>query len=196
MAVVCALVAIGGFAPTYWLQLAARTFVRPPLFHLHGALFTAWTLLLLSQTILAVQGRLDHHRAWGLVGISLAALSRHLPAPAQRVLDLDREVARRLPPQLAFGLRDIADQTRRVTGPARADAVRHGAAGNASGLGHHLAHAVAGAATDVEGFVHALPGLLLEPNERADMGVGQIGHMDDSRAHRNHRASDSRRPAR
>ena len=63
MAVVCALVAIGGFAPTYWLQLAAGTF---------DALFTAWTLLLLSQTILAVQGRLDHHRAWGLVGISLA----------------------------------------------------------------------------------------------------------------------------
>ena len=72
MAVVCALVAIGGFAPTYWLQLAAGTFVGPPLLHLHGALFTAWTLLLLSQTILAVQGRLDHHRAWGLVGISLA----------------------------------------------------------------------------------------------------------------------------
>lgn len=71
MAAACALIAFGGFAPTYWLQLAPRTFVGPPLLHIHGALFSAWTLLLLSQTWLASQGRLDHHRAWGLAGISL-----------------------------------------------------------------------------------------------------------------------------
>jgi hypothetical protein len=72
MAAVCALVTFGGFAPTYWLQLPARTFVGPSLLHLHGALFFAWTILLLSQTALAANGRLDHHRAWGFVGISLA----------------------------------------------------------------------------------------------------------------------------
>jgi len=72
MAAACALVAFGGFAPTYWLQLPAGTFVGPPLLHVHGALFSAWTLLLLSQTLLATSGRLDHHRAWGLAGISLA----------------------------------------------------------------------------------------------------------------------------
>ncbi len=72
MAAVCALVAVGSFAPTYWLQLHAGTFVGPPLLHLHGVLFFAWTLFLLSQTTLAASGRLDHHRAWGLVGISLA----------------------------------------------------------------------------------------------------------------------------
>jgi hypothetical protein len=72
IAAACALVAFGGFAPTYWLQLPAGTFVGPPLLHLHGALFSAWALLLLSQTVLAANGRLDHHRAWGLVGISLA----------------------------------------------------------------------------------------------------------------------------
>lgn len=72
MAAACALVAFGGFAPTYWLQLPAGTFVGPPLLHVHGALFSAWTLLLLSQTLLAANGRLDHHRAWGLAGISLA----------------------------------------------------------------------------------------------------------------------------
>jgi hypothetical protein len=72
MAAACALVAFGGFAPTYWLQLPAHTFVGPPLLHVHGALFSAWTLLLLSQTLLAANGRLDHHRAWGLAGISLA----------------------------------------------------------------------------------------------------------------------------
>src|SRR5216683_1634767 len=73
MAAACALVAFGGFAPTYWLQLPAGTFVGPPLLHLHGALFSAWTLLLLSQTVLAANGRLGHHRAWGLVGIALAS---------------------------------------------------------------------------------------------------------------------------
>jgi len=72
MAAACVAVAFGGFAETYWLQLAAGTFVGGPLLHLHGALFSAWTLLLLSQTWLAAQGRLDHHRAWGLAGISLA----------------------------------------------------------------------------------------------------------------------------
>jgi hypothetical protein len=72
MAAACALVAFGAFAPTYWLQLPAGTFVGPPLLHVHGLLFSAWTLLLLSQTLLAANGRLDHHRAWGLAGISLA----------------------------------------------------------------------------------------------------------------------------
>jgi hypothetical protein len=32
----------------------------------------AWILFLLSQTALVANGQLDHHRAWGLVGISLA----------------------------------------------------------------------------------------------------------------------------
>ena len=72
MAAVCALVAFGAFAPTYWLQLPAGTFVGPPLLHLHAALFSAWTLLLLSQTSLAASGRLNHHRAWGIAGVSLA----------------------------------------------------------------------------------------------------------------------------
>ncbi len=72
MAAICALVAFGAFAPTYWLQLRPGTFVGPPLLHLHGALFSAWTLLLLSQTVLIANGRLDNHRTWGLVGISLA----------------------------------------------------------------------------------------------------------------------------
>jgi hypothetical protein len=73
MAGACALIAFGGFAPTYWLQLAPATFIGPPLLHIHAALFSAWTLLLLSQTWLASQGRLEHHRAWGLAGIALGS---------------------------------------------------------------------------------------------------------------------------
>src|ERR1051326_6008372 len=72
MAVACALVAFGGFAPPYWVQLPARTFIGSPLVRLHAGLFFAWTLLLLSQAPLAANGRLNHHRAWGLAGISLA----------------------------------------------------------------------------------------------------------------------------
>ena len=72
MAAVCAVVAFGAFLPTYWLQLAGGTFVGGPLVHLHAAVFTAWTLLFLSQTWLAANGGLRHHRDWGLVGVSLA----------------------------------------------------------------------------------------------------------------------------
>src|SRR5579859_1816434 len=68
-----AAIAFGGFPPTYWLQLAAGTFVGPPLLHVHGALFFGWTILLLSQTALAANGQLEHHRAWGLAGIALAS---------------------------------------------------------------------------------------------------------------------------
>lgn len=73
MATACALFAWGAFSTTYWLQLAAGTLVgATPLMHLHAGLFFGWTLLLISQTWRAANGRLDHHRAWGLVGISLA----------------------------------------------------------------------------------------------------------------------------
>jgi hypothetical protein len=72
MSAVCVVIAFGAFAPTYWLQLPAGTFIGSPLLHLHGILFSAWTLLLLWQSVLVARGRLDHHRAWGLAGISLA----------------------------------------------------------------------------------------------------------------------------
>lgn len=72
MAGVSVLVAFGLFAPTYWLQIPARTFTGSPLLHLHGLLFSAWTLFFLSQTLLAASGRTESHRAWGMLGIALA----------------------------------------------------------------------------------------------------------------------------
>jgi hypothetical protein len=72
MAGVCALIAFGGFAPTYWLQLPPGTFVGSPLLHLHSLLFSAWTLFFLTQTALVARGKVQKHRAWGLLGISLA----------------------------------------------------------------------------------------------------------------------------
>lgn len=72
MAALFVLIAFSGFAETYWLQLPAGTFVGAPLLHLHGILFSAWTLFFLTQTWLAASGQMQHHRAWGVAGVSLA----------------------------------------------------------------------------------------------------------------------------
>lgn len=71
-ALACAAIAIGGFLPTYWLQLYPRTFNGPPLLHIHGLLCTSWILFLISQTWLMSEGKVRSHRDWGLLGISLA----------------------------------------------------------------------------------------------------------------------------
>lgn len=72
MAVVFVAIAFGGFFGTYWWQVANGTFVGSPMLHLHGLLFSLWTLFFLSQALLVATGRLKSHRAWGLLGISLA----------------------------------------------------------------------------------------------------------------------------
>lgn len=73
-AIACAVVAIGGFMRTYWLQLPAGTFRGPVLLHLHGALSTAWVLYLISQSSLVIRGKVRNHRDWGLFGIALASV--------------------------------------------------------------------------------------------------------------------------
>jgi hypothetical protein len=70
--VVFALVAFGGFARTYLVPVATNGFDGPSILHLHGLLFFAWTILLVAQSRLVERRRIDSHRAWGLVGISLA----------------------------------------------------------------------------------------------------------------------------
>jgi hypothetical protein len=72
LAVSCAAIAVVGFMPTYWLQLLPRTFVGPPLLHIHGLLCTSWVAFLVLQAWLASSGRIRSHRDWGLAGISLA----------------------------------------------------------------------------------------------------------------------------
>lgn len=72
MAVAIAVFAFAAFAPTYWLQIPVGTFIGTPLVHIHSAIFTAWTLFLVLQSYLAAEGRIRHHRAWGMAGIGLA----------------------------------------------------------------------------------------------------------------------------
>src|SRR5438477_12767383 len=72
MALACTAVAFLGFAPTYWLPLASRSFQATPVIHFHGLLFFAWTLYFAFQTWLAASGRIVRHRSLGVIGVSLA----------------------------------------------------------------------------------------------------------------------------
>ncbi len=72
MASIFVAIAFGGFFETYWFQVARGTFTGSPLLHLHGLLFSLWTLFFLSQALLVAKRNLKSHRAWGLFGISLA----------------------------------------------------------------------------------------------------------------------------
>lgn len=72
MAAIFVAIAFGGFFGTYWLQIARGTFTGSPMMHLHGLLFSLWTLFFLSQALFVSNGKIRKHRAWGLLGISLA----------------------------------------------------------------------------------------------------------------------------
>ena len=72
MALACAAVAFLGFAPTYWLPLASRSFSATPVVHIHGPLFFTWTLFFAFQTWVAASGQVTRHRELGMIGVSLA----------------------------------------------------------------------------------------------------------------------------
>lgn len=72
MALACAAVAFLGFAPTYWVPMAHRTFSGSPVIHFHGFLFFTWTLYFAFQAWLAASGRVARHRSLGIIGVSLA----------------------------------------------------------------------------------------------------------------------------
>jgi hypothetical protein len=72
MAAVIVAIAIAGFIPSYWAPVARGSFAGAPILHVHGVLFTAWTLLFLAQARLAAIGGFEGHRALGLAGIAVA----------------------------------------------------------------------------------------------------------------------------
>jgi uncharacterized membrane protein YozB (DUF420 family) len=74
MAVAALLTVFTGFAPSYYL---GQFFDAPPvstLVHLHGVVFTSWTLLFLTQTSLIAARRTHVHRRLGVAGGGLALL--------------------------------------------------------------------------------------------------------------------------
>jgi FtsH-binding integral membrane protein len=63
-----------GFARTYYLAGVFRAPLPSLIIHLHGAAFTCWILLLVTQTSLVAAGRVDIHRRLGIAGFLLACL--------------------------------------------------------------------------------------------------------------------------
>ena len=63
-----------GFAHTYYLAGLLHAPLPSAIVHVHGALFTCWLLLLLTQTVLVSMGRVRWHRRLGVLGGVIAAL--------------------------------------------------------------------------------------------------------------------------
>src|SRR5882724_9350622 len=63
-----------GFARSYFLAGVFTARLPNWLIHLHGAAFTSWILLLITQTSLVAANRVDLHRKLGLAGFGLASL--------------------------------------------------------------------------------------------------------------------------
>jgi hypothetical protein len=73
MAVALALTVLAGFSRTYYFNgYAAQPFELSPLLHWHGATYTAWMLLLVTQTTLVATQRTHVHRRLGVAGGVLA----------------------------------------------------------------------------------------------------------------------------
>ena len=74
MAVLILVTVFVGFARTYFLAGMFRAHLPSPIIHIHGAVFSLWILLLITQTSLVSAGRTDIHRKLGLAGFGLACL--------------------------------------------------------------------------------------------------------------------------
>jgi energy-converting hydrogenase Eha subunit A len=74
MAVLILVTVFVGFARTYFLAGMVRAHLPSPIIHIHGAVFSLWVLLLITQTSLVSAGRTDIHRKLGLAGFALACL--------------------------------------------------------------------------------------------------------------------------
>jgi len=73
MALASAVILFLGFLPSYFHR-SAELPPLTPLYQLHGAVFTAWIVLLVAQTALVAQSRSDIHRKLGVAGAVLAAV--------------------------------------------------------------------------------------------------------------------------
>jgi len=74
MAVCCLVVVFIGFARTYYLAGVFKAPLPNLLVHIHGAAFSLWILLFITQIALLTAHRLDLHRRLGMFGFLLACL--------------------------------------------------------------------------------------------------------------------------
>lgn len=74
MAAMLAATVLAGFSRTYYFNdLATAPFPLSPLLHWHGAVYSAWMLLLVLQTTLIAKGHVSWHRRLGIAGCGVAA---------------------------------------------------------------------------------------------------------------------------
>jgi hypothetical protein len=73
MAVLSAAVIFAGFSRSYYLKQVFGTPALSPMLHVHGALFSSWIVLFVTQTTLVAARRTDFHRRLGVAGGVLAA---------------------------------------------------------------------------------------------------------------------------
>src|SRR5215469_18718544 len=73
LALAYAIAVFVGFSRTYYLKEAFGTPHLSWIFHLHGVVFTAWTLFFVFQTALVAAGRTNLHRRIGWIGAIFAA---------------------------------------------------------------------------------------------------------------------------
>jgi hypothetical protein len=103
MAAVALVVVLIGFARTYFLAGLFRAPLPNLLVHIHGAAFTLWIILFISQISLVTARRVDLHRRLGLLGFVLAILmimlgtltasdrlARHLTHPGTDTVEEER----------------------------------------------------------------------------------------------------------
>jgi hypothetical protein len=74
MALLLAAAVLVGFAKTYYLAGVFRAPLPSLIIHLHGAAFTIWIVLLVTQTALVSARRVDIHRRLGIVAFLWACL--------------------------------------------------------------------------------------------------------------------------
>ncbi len=72
MAVVMAAVVFGGFGLSYFVPMATGSLAPlAPIVHVHGVVYFAWLILLVTQAMLINRGSLALHRSMGLLGIAI-----------------------------------------------------------------------------------------------------------------------------
>lgn len=74
LAITYLVIAFVGFGQTYALPAAKGQATFNPAVHVHGWIQLAWLVLFLAQAWMVRSGRTRQHRAFGLLGVSLATL--------------------------------------------------------------------------------------------------------------------------
>lgn len=74
MAALVLVLVVVGFARTYFLAGMLRAPLPSPIIHVHGALFSLWVVMFITQVSLVSAGRVALHRKLGVSGFVLASL--------------------------------------------------------------------------------------------------------------------------